>query len=121
MWWKRILPGRAKRPASGTAPAPGPALIDEAFVRRLDRLMLRLSRRIQGPPGGERPSRRRVPSADLSDHRAYTPGDDLRHIDWHTYARHDQLIVRLGDTSQFVPVTLALDCSRSMAWGARRD
>jgi uncharacterized protein (DUF58 family) len=96
-------------------------LFDEATVRRLDRLVLRLNRRLFGRPGGERLSPRRVPSADLGDHRAYASGDDLRHIDWHTYARHDQLIVRLGETSQSIPVHVALDRSRSMAWRGRAD
>jgi uncharacterized protein (DUF58 family) len=52
---------------------------------------------------------------------ASASGDDLRHIDWHTYARHDQLIVRLGETSQSIPVHVALDRSRSMAWRGRAD
>ena len=65
---------------------------------------------------GEQRSRKLRPALDFSDHRAYVPGDDLRHIDWHIYAHHEELFVKLGEATQTINVHVLLDCSRSMAW-----
>jgi len=40
---------------------------------------------------------------DIESYRTYTPGDDLRHLDWNAYGRLDQLC-----TSRTVPITPAL-------------
>jgi uncharacterized protein (DUF58 family) len=92
------------------------ALFDEKFLRRLERLNFRTMPRLRGITLGEQRSRTLRPAVDFSDHRAYVPGDDLRHIDWHIYAHHEKLFVKLGESSQSINVHILLDCSRSMAW-----
>jgi uncharacterized protein (DUF58 family) len=68
--------------------------------------------------GGERRSRNLRPAFDFSDHRPYASGDDLRHVDWNTYGRHEELFVKLGEATQSVNVHVLLDHSRSMVWQA---
>jgi len=99
---------------------PEPAFqFDDAFLRRLERLSLRV-RRAGGAVGG-RPGARRRPAADFIDHRPYSPGDDQRHIDWHAAARHDEVFVKVGRVPHAADVHLVLDISRSMAiWPAKR-
>ncbi len=94
-----------------------PSLFDEALLRRLERLALQPDRSLRGGIVGAHRSRRRTPAPELADHRAYVPGDDLRYVDWHAYARHDHLFVKLGEAPQDVPVHLLLDHSGSMGWG----
>ena len=36
-------------------------------------------------------------SVEFSSHREYTPGDDLRHLNWKLYARHDRLYIKEYD------------------------
>ncbi|MEM7346454.1 MAG: DUF58 domain-containing protein, partial [Chloroflexota bacterium] len=91
-------------------------LFDEAFLRRLERLTYRSAPALRGKPLGERRSRKLRPAVDFSDHRPYTPGDDLRHIDWYAYSRHGDLVVKLGEATQSVDVHVLLDDSRSMVW-----
>lgn len=91
-------------------------LFDEKFLRRLERLNFRTAPRLRGVMLGEQRSRNLRPALDFSDHRAYVSGDDLRHIDWHIYAHHEELFIKLGESSQSVNVHILLDCSRSMAW-----
>jgi uncharacterized protein (DUF58 family) len=91
-------------------------LFDEQFLRRLERLNFRTAPRLRGNTLGEQRSRSLRPALDFSDHRAYTPGDDLRHIDWHIYGHHEKLFIKLGEASQSVNVHILLDCSHSMAW-----
>lgn len=91
-------------------------LFDEAFLRRMERLSFRTAPMLRGTMMGERRSRNLRPTLDFSDHRPYAPGDDLRHVDWHAYARHEDLFVKLGDAMQRVDIHVLIDCSRSMAW-----
>lgn len=54
-------------------------------------------------------------SLEFQDHRPYTPGDDLRHVDWAAYARSEVLAVRLYREEVAPRIDLVLDTSRSMA------
>lgn len=73
------------------------------------------------PPGG--PLSRSGPgignragsSLEFRDYRGYEPGDDLRHIDWHAYARSDELTVKLYREEVTPHLDLLIDGSRSMA------
>ncbi len=53
-------------------------------------------------------------SLEFKDHRGYKPGDDLRHIDWHAFARTDQLTVKLFREEVIPHIDVVLDASRSM-------
>jgi uncharacterized protein (DUF58 family) len=93
------------------------SLLDDAFLRRLERLSLVAHRPATAGMGGEYRSRARAHSADFVDYRAYTPGDDLRRIDWNVYRRLDQLYVKLAEAREHLVTHLLLDCSASMDWG----
>ena len=54
-------------------------------------------------------------SLEFQDYRSYTPGDDLRHVDWAAYARSEVLAVRLYREEVAPRIDLVLDLSRSMA------
>jgi uncharacterized protein (DUF58 family) len=91
-------------------------IFDEAFLRRLERLSFRTVPSLRGALMGERRSRNLRPALDFSDHRPYATGDDLRHVDWNAYGRHEELFVKLGEATQSVNIHVLLDCSRSMTW-----
>jgi uncharacterized protein (DUF58 family) len=59
-------------------------------------------------------SHRAGSSLEFKDHRAYEPGDDLRHIDWHAFARTDQLTIKLFREEVIPHIDVVLDASRSM-------
>ncbi len=95
-----------------------PPLFDEAFLRRLERLSLQAQRTLRGTPTvGQHPSRQQMPATIFNDHRPYVHGDDPRYLDWHAYARQEDLLVRLGEIEQEVAVSMIVDTSRSMATG----
>jgi uncharacterized protein (DUF58 family) len=58
-------------------------------------------------------------STDFAEHRAYVPGDDVRHIDWRVYARTDRLYLKTFEAETNADVFLALDTSGSMAYAGR--
>jgi uncharacterized protein (DUF58 family) len=53
-------------------------------------------------------------SQEFAEYRAYTPGDDLRHVDWNLYARTDRTYLKRyrGETNS--QLTILLDASNSM-------
>ena len=55
-------------------------------------------------------------SQEFAEYRMYTPGDDLRHVDWNVYARTDRIYLKRfrGETNTLL--TLLLDASASMAF-----
>ena len=54
-------------------------------------------------------------SQEFLDFRDYSPGDDLRHLDWRGYARTDQLKIRLFQEEVAPHVDVIVDASASMA------
>lgn len=53
-------------------------------------------------------------SLDFQDHRAYSPGDDPRHINWQAYARTGNYTMKLFREEVRPVVDLILDASESM-------
>jgi uncharacterized protein (DUF58 family) len=94
------------------------ALLDDAFLQRLERLRLVAHRPASGGTGGEHRSRARAESTEFVDYRGYAPGDDLRRLDWNAYRRLGTLQVKLAEAREHLAVHLLVDCSASMDWGA---
>ena len=65
-------------------------------------------------------SRQRGSGFDFDVHRLYRPGDDVRRIDWNVTARLLVPFVRETHAERELNVTIALDLSRSMAFGTAR-
>src|SRR6202162_1651033 len=55
-------------------------------------------------------------SLEFAEYRAYTPGDDLRHVDWNLFARTERCYLKRyrGETNS--QLTLLLDASNSMKY-----
>lgn len=54
-------------------------------------------------------------SVEFQEFREYTPGDDIRHLDWSSYARSDTLMVRLFREEISPRTEILMDASKSMA------
>lgn len=55
-------------------------------------------------------------SQEFAEYRAYSPGDDLRHVDWNVYARTERAYLKRyrGETNSLL--TVLLDASNSMKY-----
>ena len=60
-------------------------------------------------------------SQEFAEYRAYTPGDDLRHVDWNLFARTERCYLKRyrGDTNS--QLTVLLDASNSMDFTSGAD
>ncbi len=92
-------------------------LLSPDLLARLERLEL-VSRKIfRGRMKGERRSRRKGQSVEFADFRNYVAGDDLRFIDWNTYARLDRLFLKLFMEEEDLHFYALVDASASMDFG----
>ncbi len=59
-------------------------------------------------------------SQEFAEYRAYTPGDDLRHVDWNVFARTERAYLKRyrGETNS--QLTMVLDASASMGYSSSR-
>jgi uncharacterized protein (DUF58 family) len=57
-------------------------------------------------------------SQEFAEYRAYTPGDDLRHVDWNLFARTERCYLKRyrGETNS--QLTILLDASNSMNYSS---
>lgn len=93
-------------------------LLSPEFLHRLERMEL-VSRKIfRGRMKGERRSPRKGQSVEFADFRAYVPGDDLRFIDWNTFARLDRLFLKMFLEEEDLHLYVLIDDSESMNFGA---
>jgi uncharacterized protein (DUF58 family) len=86
-----------------------------AFLQKLERFRL-AGRHSATQRPGDTPARFATQSAglELANHRPYTPGDDLRHFDWHAYGRLEQKVVKTFRAERESPLHLLIDTSASM-------
>lgn len=57
-------------------------------------------------------------STEFVHHRVYSPGDELRHIDWRVYARTQRYYVKLFEAETNFDANLLLDASSSMRYAS---
>ena len=91
-----------------------PPLFDDKTRRKLEQLMLHASRVRAGAIKGDRRSIKRGTSVEFADYRNYSPGDDLRRVDWNLYGRLDRPMIKLYEDEEDLAVHLILDTSASM-------
>jgi len=101
-----------------TVAANDPAgLLDADFLDSLARLRI-VARRV--PRGGrfaDQTSSAMGSGLEFKDYRPYSPGDDLRAIDWNIYRRMGRVFVRLFEELEDLPVYLVPDVSASSFTG----
>lgn len=93
-----------------------PPLFTPQFLARLETLRIRARRQFLGSRPGGHLSPRRGAGLEFADYRHYTPGDDLRYIDWKLYSRTDRLYIKLFQEEEELYTYLFLDLSGSMAY-----
>src|ERR1700732_4641148 len=57
-------------------------------------------------------------SQEFAEYRAYSQGDDLRHVDWNVFARTDRCFLKRYRGETNTQVLVLLDTSASMAFGS---
>lgn len=93
------------------------ALLSAELLAKLENFEL-VSRKIfRGRMKGERRSPRKGQSVEFADFRNYVPGDDLRFVDWNTYARLEKLFLKMFLEEEDLHFYALIDASASMDFG----
>lgn len=92
----------------------GHRFLDLAGMEALRRVRLRPRGAAEGTFAGPHKSHFRGTAVEFADYREYTPGDDIRLVDWKVFARTDRHYVRLYDAERNLLTYLVVDKSGSM-------
>ncbi len=95
------------------------SLLDPALLERIKGLALVARRVVEGILHGLHRSPLHGLSIEFAQHRQYTPGDELKHLDWRVLGRSDRYVIKQFEQETNMRVVVLVDCSRSMAYGAK--
>lgn len=91
--------------------------LDAETVARISSLEVQTRTMAEGLIAGRHKSPFRGGSATFTQHRAYSPGDDLRYLDWKVWAKSDRLYVKEFEEETNLRATIIVDGSGSMGYG----
>lgn len=86
-------------------------------LARIARLDLRARHIVEGFISGAHRSPFHGYSVEFAEHREYSPGDDLRHLDWKVWARADRFYIKQYEEETNLRSMILLDVSDSMHYG----
>lgn len=75
-----------------------------------------VKRPMEGPVSGQHRSPLHGLSPEFVDYRSYTPGDDLKNLDWRAHARSDRFYIKRYEEESNLRAFLIVDDSASMAY-----
>jgi uncharacterized protein (DUF58 family) len=124
-FYARIL-GRPPSPPSTDVGVPASAggdrasraasFIHPAALMRIKNLQLRAKVIVEGFLSGMHKSPIHGFSVEFTEYRQYTPGDDLRYLDWKLFARSDRYCLKRFEDETNLRCYLLVDLSRSMGF-----
>lgn len=98
-----------------------PRYLDPAALSKIKSMELRARLIVEGFITGLHRSPYHGFSVEFAEHRAYTPGDELRHVDWKVYAKTDRYYVKQYEEETNLRSYLVLDTSASMHYRRAED
>jgi len=91
---------------------------DPKVLAKLKNLYLRARVVVDGVMVGIHPSRAKGLSTDFEEHREYSQGDDVRHIDWKAFGKFDRYFIKEYREATNLRVYILLDASSSMGYAS---
>ena len=91
--------------------------LDPASLDKIKRLDVRARVVVEGFITGQHRSPYNGFAIEFAAHREYSPGDDLRHIDWKVWSKTDRLYIKEYEEETNLKCHLLVDCSKSMRYG----
>ncbi len=92
--------------------------LDPQVLATMSGLELRARLVVEGFFAGMHHSPHRGVSIEFADHRCYTQGDDLKHIDWKVFGRTDKYYIKEYEQETNLELLLLIDASESMAFSS---
>lgn len=93
-------------------------LLDPVAISRAESLGLNARFIVEGYMAGEHRSPYRGFAIEFAQHREYTQGDDVRHLDWKVLGRTDRYYIKQYEQETNYVANILLDGSESMKYGS---
>jgi uncharacterized protein (DUF58 family) len=90
--------------------------LDPRMLAKLQGLQLRARTIVEGYVSGVHRSPFHGFSIEFAEHREYSPGDDLRYLDWKVFGRTDKFYLKQYEEETNLSCYLLLDTSESMTY-----
>src|SRR5512134_1113534 len=90
--------------------------LDPHTLAKLKGLSLRARHIVEGYVAGLHKSPYHGFSIEFAEHREYSPGDDLRYVDWKVFGRSDKFYLKQYEEETNLVCYFALDTSASMGY-----
>lgn len=90
--------------------------VDPVQLARLGSLPIKARVIVEGALSGMHRARLHGSSVEFAEHKEYSPGDELRHVDWKAYAKVDRYYVKQFEQESQLTIYLVLDASASMSF-----
>lgn len=97
------------------------AYFDPLVLARMENLQIRARTVVEGFISGLHQSPYRGYSLEFAQHREYSSGDELKHIDWKVYGRTDRFFVKQFEQETNLRLYVLLDGSGSMGFKGERS
>jgi uncharacterized protein (DUF58 family) len=91
---------------------------DPEVLAKVGGLFLRARWVVEGLMSGIHRSRSHGYSMEFEEHREYSPGDEIRRIDWKALGKFDRFFVKEYEDETNLRAYVLLDCSASMDYGS---
>ncbi|MBP8806936.1 MAG: DUF58 domain-containing protein [Kofleriaceae bacterium] len=88
--------------------------LDPALLARLGPMAIKARVIVDSVLAGQHRARRHGSSIEFAEHKEYSPGDELRHVDWKALAKLDRYYVKRFEQESQLTAYLVLDASGSM-------
>ena len=94
---------------------------DPQVLARISSLKITAMNMVDGILTGQHRSRHKGSSVEFAEYKDYSPGDEIRHIDWKVAGKTDKYHVKQFEQSTNLKCTILLDSSGSMAYQSPFD
>jgi uncharacterized protein (DUF58 family) len=91
--------------------------ISPADLAKTEHLELISRQIVEGLYSGGHRSKQKGGSAEFAEHRAYSPGDEIRLLDWRVYGKSDRYYIKQFEEETSLQAMFVLDASGSMGFG----
>ena len=95
--------------------------LDPELLSRLTAIGVKARQPMEGSISGLHRSPLHGLSPEFADYRSYTPGDDLKNIDWKVFGRSDRFYIKRYEEESNLRAFFVVDASASMTYGQPRS
>jgi uncharacterized protein (DUF58 family) len=100
---------------------PTQSFLDFDVIARIDNMQMLAKVLVEGFVLGLHRSPYRGFSVEFAEHRQYSPGDEIKHIDWKVFGKTDRYYVKQFEEETNLACYIVVDASASMAYRSKEN